>query len=32
MWIPRDTADIENAIAAGMLEETSTFDAKRELS
>jgi hypothetical protein len=31
MWIPESTEEIEAAVRAGDLEETSTFDAKREL-
>lgn len=31
MWEPRDTAEIEDAARGGRLEETPSFDAKREL-
>ena len=31
MWVPADIAAIEEAIADGRLEETSSFDGKREL-
>lgn len=31
MWVPNDIAAIEAAIAAGSLEETSSFDGKKEL-
>jgi hypothetical protein len=32
MWIPKDEAEIWQALADGSLTETATFDAKRELS
>jgi hypothetical protein len=31
MWVPRDLDEVEQAIASGALEETSSFDGKREL-
>lgn len=31
MWVPRDLEEIEAAVADGRLEETHSFDAKREL-
>jgi hypothetical protein len=31
MWVPRDAAEIEQAAQSGWLEETPSFDAKREL-
>lgn len=31
MWVPRDLAEVEDAIGSGALEETAALDAKREL-
>jgi hypothetical protein len=31
MWVPRDAADLEDAVGRGGLEETSSFDAKASL-
>src|SRR5215203_5500723 len=31
MWVPRSTQEIEEAVKAGSLEETSSFDAKESL-
>jgi hypothetical protein len=32
VWVPEDTEDIERAIAAGTLTETSSFDGKRQVA
>ena len=31
MWIPKDEAEIDNAVANNSLAETITFDAKKEI-